>query len=126
MNSAGYDFAKAYSDWVSQNQQRVAKMRLGDSLSALCERKFRIPFSVETLQNWNMISAPMLCELLNEEESSEDIFDTTLPLRKKEILTKYMGSAAADKYEDQFSLHHDAYQMIQRLHTFVWMAVYRV
>lgn len=116
MNS-GYDYAKVYSDWVSLNQRQVATLRVSESLSVLCERKFTIPVSRETLDKWSTLSVPMLSDLLSAEDSADDIFDNSLPLRKKEIVLKYFGAAVANEYEDHFSLHHDGYQMIQRMET---------
>lgn len=112
MSSTGYCFAKVYADWVSQNQRQVAMLRLGDSLSKLCECRFL------TGSKWAL--HPMLYELLAAEESSDDIFDVTLPLRKKETIAKYMGEAVADSYEDRFGLHHDPHQIIARIKAMLW------
>lgn len=126
MSSTGYSFAKVYADWVSQNQRQVAMLRLGDSLSKLCEQKFRIPISAKSLQKWSILSFPMLIDLESAEASSEDIFDATLPLRKKDIIRKYMGDKEADLFEDRYSLHYDAHEMMARVHTFVYMRVNRM
>lgn len=123
--NTGYDYAMAYANWVSRNQRQVAQARLGDSLSKLCARKFQIPISEESLENWSRVTSMMLYELLMTEESSEDIFDVTLPLRKKDIICKYMGDKTADAFEDQFSLHYDAYQILARMQTLVRMSASR-
>lgn len=120
MSATGYDFASVYSNWVAQNQYKVAQMRLGDSLSGLCQRKFQIPISAATLEKWSTLSVPILCDLLATEEESEDLFDAALPMRKKDVLVKYLGASVADEYEDYFSLHHDAYQIMERLKMMAW------
>lgn len=121
MNS-GYYIASTYANWVSVNQNLVAKLRVQDALSSLCERAFTIPCVNATLRNWSVISAPMLFEMIRS-EAELDAKDETDPfermLSKKYIVEKYLGQVEADKFMDRFGYCDNASNLLDRIHTFI-------
>ena len=118
--SFGYLVASSFAEWASQNQKKLASMRVSDSLSALCARKFQLEVSEQTVLKWDTYSASFLEELLDFELDSlmmEGLANTREEVeqakihwknRKWDVLVKYFGYYFAETFRRRFGMEHDA------------------
>lgn len=121
-HSSSLETMYAFANWASCNQRMIAHMRVSSDLSYLCSKKFQIAINETTLANWDQICVSWMCELIQiEEEFWEDPVE--LEKRKRAVFMKYFGESFTRGYEREYSMHHDAYQMRERMRGYMTMIV---
>ena len=116
-----------YANWASLNQRRVAEGRVAEKLNALCEKQFRMDINEETVANWDQVCLPWLYDLISlhcsqdsfQDEEDELIYDKKYKERKMNVCIKYFGEDFAKKYEYEYSMNHDPFQMVERMRRFM-------